>query len=165
MLNCAFCKHDLPGTGRPAKLAGEMKACPVCRALFTVAPDEWAARAAIAAALEVEPDQVEIVSTAVGGTSYFYCGWSRDELLTPVQIALIVGKSKQTVQQHLREGRFPGARQDDDGLQTWRVPRAGVLVYLHSGRKAYTLSDEGKSTRGRPPKKKKAQRAKEAIRS
>jgi len=157
MLSCAFCQS--PITRRPATLAGRVESCERCGARFTIAESEEVARTLIAGALEIEPLQVEAVSSPASDGQLLVCGWDPEETLTPEQVAAAVRKSKQTVQQHLREGRFDGAYQAEtaDGeARFWRVPRSAVLFYQRLGRKPYTVRPGVE--RGRPPRKKRPTR-------
>jgi hypothetical protein len=140
-------------------LAEHVEACPRCGAAYTVAPDETTARARFAERIGVPPEQVELGSSTPLGDGRFLCvGWNPDERLSALQIANVVRKSKPLIQNHLREGRFPGAVKADEtpgaaSWQGWAVPRRGVRAYMFAGRKPYELSAEGKENRGRPPVK------------
>jgi len=157
---CSFCSEPLPHTQRPAFLAEHVETCPRCGAVDTVATDEATARPRLAERISALPEKIELDVSSLGDGWLLFVGWNPGELLSARHVADSTRKSKQVIQTHLREGRFPGAAKaaETPGAAQWQgraVPRRGVRTYLNTGRKSYELSETGWEERAKAAGKRK----------
>jgi hypothetical protein len=78
-----------------------------------------------------------------GQPLYLVCGWDPLEMLSTVRVAQILDLHRATVQQHVREGRFPGAVLGPavaSGTRGyWSIPRGALMLYLREKGKTSPL--------------------------
>lgn len=142
VLTCAFCCKTLPlpsQTDLLAASAGQVHLCRLCGAAYLLAGERVNPRASIASALHVDGSALQLTATPCianlhGQPLYLVCGWDPQERLSTVRVAQILDLHRATVQQHVREGRFPGARLGaataNGSRGYWSIPRAALMPYL-----------------------------------
>jgi hypothetical protein len=150
-LLCGFCCKALPlpsQTDSLAAQAGQVHLCRHCGAAYLLAGDRVNPRASIADALHVSGPGLQLTASACiaevqGQPLYLVCGWDPTEMLSTVRVAQILDLHRATVQQHVREGRFPGAllgpAMSNGARGFWSIPRAALMAYLRDKGKPTTL--------------------------
>jgi hypothetical protein len=141
-LNCAFCCKPLPLPRHAESLAaqaGQVHQCRCCGGAYLLAGERGNPRNSIADALHISGQALQLaaspcIAAVQGQPLYLVCGWDPDEMLSTVRVAQILDLHRATVQQHVREGRFPGARlAPTSGSGTrgyWSIPRGALMPYL-----------------------------------
>lgn len=147
-LACGFCSRPLPlspQTDRLAAQAGQVHLCRHCGAAYLVSGERVNPRLSIADALHLNAAALQLTATPCiaelhGQPLFLVSGWDPAEMLSTVRVAQILGLHRATVQQHVREGRFPGALLGPAvGAGTrgfWSIPRSALMVYLRDKGKA-----------------------------
>ncbi len=151
-LICGFCCKPLPlphQTDRLAAQAGQVLLCRHCGTAYLVAGERVNPRSSIAGALHLAGQRLQMTASACiaevqGQPLFLVCGWDPNEMLSTVRVAQILDLHRATVQQHVREGRFPGAllgpavSRGTRGY--WSIPRSALELYLRE--KGKTASTE-----------------------
>ena len=139
---CGFCSKTLPlprQTDRLAAQAGQVHLCRYCGSAYLVASDRVNPRSSIAAALHLSGQRLQLtaspcVAEVQGQPLFLVCGWDPNEMLSTVRVAQILDLHRATVQQHVREGRFPGALLGpaiaNGARGFWSIPRSALMLYL-----------------------------------
>ena len=74
------------------------------------------------------------IAEVQGQPLFLVCGWDPAERLSTVRVAQILDLHRATVQQQVREGRFPGALLGpavSHGTRGyWSIPRSALALYL-----------------------------------
>lgn len=147
-LACGFCSKPLPlarQADRLAAQAGQVHLCRHCGAAYLLAGDRVNPRTSIAGALHVSGLALQLsasprVAEVHGQPFYLVCGWDPEEMLSTVRVAQILDLHRATVQQHVREGRFPGAllgpAVGNGARGYWSIPRGALMLYLREKGKA-----------------------------
>ena len=147
-LACGFCSRALPlarQTDGLAAQAGQVHLCRHCGTAYLLAGDRVNPRASIAGALHVSGHALQLsaspcITEVHGQPLYLVCGWDPEEMLSTVRVAQILDLHRATVQQHVREGRFPGAllgpAVGNGARGYWSIPRGALMPYLREKGKA-----------------------------
>jgi hypothetical protein len=150
-LICGFCCKALPlprQTDRLGAQAGQVHLCRHCGTAYLLAGDRVNPRQSIASALHVSGYALQMTASACitevhGQPLYLVCGWDPNEMLSTVRVAQILDLHRATVQQHVREGRFPGALLGPalgNGTRGyWSIPRSALMLYLREKGKTTTV--------------------------
>jgi hypothetical protein len=150
-LVCAFCCKPLPLPRQAEQLAaqaGQVHQCRCCGTAYLLTGERANPRSGIADALHINGQALQLAATPCiaevhGQPLYLVCGWDPGEMLSTVRVAQILDLHRATVQQHVREGRFPGARlAPAAGSGTrgfWSIPRGALMPYLREKGKPAAL--------------------------
>jgi hypothetical protein len=143
-LICGFCWKPLPLPSQVdplAAFAGQVHQCRHCGAAYALLVDGVNPRAAIAATLRVPAARLALYASPClielqDRPLFLVSGWDPAEMLSTVRVAQILELHRATVQQHVREGRFPGARLGQAAARGargyWGIPRGALLAYLRA---------------------------------
>jgi hypothetical protein len=141
-LICGFCCKPLPlsrQADRLAAQAGQVLLCRHCGAAYLIAGDRINPRHSMASALHVSGQSLQLtaspcIAEVQGQPLFLVCGWDPYEMLSTVRVAQILDLHRATVQQHVREGRFPGALLGpsvaNGARGFWSIPRSALMLYL-----------------------------------
>jgi hypothetical protein len=141
-LTCGFCSKALPlphQTDLLAAQAGQVHLCRYCGTAYLLAGDRVNPRSSIADALHLSAHALQLTASPCitevhGRPLYLVCGWDPTEMLSTVRVAQILDLHRATVQQHVREGRFPGAllgpALGNGARGYWSIPRGALMLYL-----------------------------------
>jgi hypothetical protein len=150
-LLCGFCSKPLPlprQTDRLAAQAGQVHACRLCGTAYLLAGDRVNPRASISDALHIHGPALQLtaspcIAEVQGQPHTRYSGWDPLEMLSTVRVAQILDLHRATVQQHVREGRFPGAvlgpAVTNGTRGYWSIPRGALMLYLREKGKTSPL--------------------------
>jgi hypothetical protein len=147
-LLCGFCSKPLPlgrQTDRLAAQAGQVHLCRHCGAAYLISGERVNPRLSIADALHLNASALQVtaspcIAEVQGHLLFLVCGWDPAEMLSTVRVAQILDLHRATVQQHVREGRFPGAQLGpavgNGSRGFWSIPRSSLRLYLREKGKA-----------------------------
>ncbi len=147
-LACGFCGKRLPLARQASALtalAGQVHLCRHCGAAYLVASDSANPRALMSNALHLPGPRLQLSTSPSlaeidGRALFLVCGWDPDEMLSTVRVAQILELHRVTVQQHVRQGRFPGAQLSPAATHGqrgyWSIPRGALPEYVRGKGKA-----------------------------
>jgi hypothetical protein len=154
VIPCGFCLKPLLlryGGGRSANNGIDPTLCEHCGAAAVISVVVPQVRDVLGNALHMAGARLQLsvsprLTDVAGRQLHFICAWDPAEMLTTVRVARILEVHRVTVQQHVRQGRFPGAvlsadsRKDSRGY--WQIPRAALEVYLRGkGKSSFEQAD------------------------
>ena len=140
--SCGFCSKPISLTdSRDQALAsvGRAALCRHCGAAYLLDTDDSRLRSRLGAVLKVAGERLQLslspcVADGPDGPLYLACGWDPGEMLSTIRVAHILEVHRATVQQHVRQGKFPGAvlqaGSGNGARGFWQIPRWALDVYL-----------------------------------
>lgn len=143
-LSCGFCGRGLPLSHQVTDLAaaaGQVQLCRNCGAAYVLTSDSTDPRAIISDAVRIAAPRLQLTASPAiveldGQELFLVCGWDPGEVLSTGRVAQILDLHRATVQQHVREGKFPGAllsapvARGNRGF--WKIPRGSLQFYLRA---------------------------------